>query len=112
MVGLYYYPKYYYRDQLDCLVLLFYFAQADEEGRDGTDVTSSSWRKDEEYTKDGTVDFRGRQAVKARTGGWRTSWFIYCKFGENGDLGLVVRASVINILFLKIDKYKKCETNP
>ncbi|XP_024401540.1 protein NRT1/ PTR FAMILY 8.1 isoform X1 [Physcomitrium patens] len=50
---------------------------ADEEGRDGTDVTSSSWRKDEEYTKDGTVDFRGRQAVKARTGGWRTSWFIY-----------------------------------
>ncbi|KAG0569735.1 hypothetical protein KC19_6G112500 [Ceratodon purpureus] len=50
---------------------------SDEEGRDDVDARISSWRKGEEYTTDGTVDFRGRPAIKARTGGWKTSWFIY-----------------------------------
>lgn len=55
-------------------------AQAEEEGTNGTvNASFSSWHKGGECTKDGTVDFRGRPAIKAKTGGWRTSWFIYCK---------------------------------
>ncbi|XP_024375102.1 protein NRT1/ PTR FAMILY 8.1 isoform X3 [Physcomitrium patens] len=52
---------------------------ADEEGRDDVEGTSS--REEVEITNDGTVDFRGRPAIRAKTGGWKTSWFIYCFCG-------------------------------
>ena len=70
--------------------IVFLFAQADEEGRDDVDARVSSWRKGEESTKDGTVDFRGRPAIKASTGGWKTSWFIYGESRENEGLGFGV----------------------
>ena len=61
---------------------LLCYAQADEEGRSNADdfCTATGQQLEEEYTKDGTLDFRGRQARKSRTGSWKTSWFIYCKF--------------------------------
>lgn len=70
--------------------IVFVSAQADEEGRDNVDAKGSSRLKGEEYTKDGTVDFRGRPAIKARTGGWKTSWFIYCEFRQNEGLGFAI----------------------
>ena len=61
---------------------LLCYAQADEEGRSNADdfCTATGQQLEEEYTKDGTLDFRGRPARKSRTGSWKTSWFIYCKF--------------------------------
>ncbi|KAH8964754.1 hypothetical protein BDL97_04G082800 [Sphagnum fallax] len=54
-------------------------AAEDESGnRDGSTTENSTEQKAAEvYTRDGILDYRGRRAVKAKTGGWRTSWFIY-----------------------------------
>jgi len=60
--------------------------QEDESGdRDGSTTENSTEQKAAEvYSRDGILDYRGRRAVKAKTGGWRTSWFIYGMWFQSG----------------------------
>jgi hypothetical protein len=70
---------------LQCVFDLILWQEDESGDRDGSTTENSTEQKAAEvYTRDGILDYRGRRAVKAKTGGWRTSWFIYGMWFQSG----------------------------